>query len=121
MKRVLLAGVALAMSVMAANADPFANMYGNTVTITGADGKSSKAFVNQDMTWQQQMADGAMLKGTYNWKDDSTACFTQLDPAPKPDSAPLCLKVESHNVGDTWTAKGSDGKVMTTYSLSAGR
>lgn len=123
MKRVLLAAAALvALASVAQAADPFASMYGNTVTITGADGTKVTSFVNQDMTWEQHMPDGMTVKGTYAWKDASTACFTQTDPAPKsPDQETVCLPNQTaHNVGDSWSVPGRDGKPVTVV-ITAGR
>jgi hypothetical protein len=122
MKRVVLAAAAVLMSVGIAHADPFAGMYGNTVTITGPDGTKSTAYVNADMTWEQHMAGGAVMKGTYAWKDAGTVCFTMTDPAPKSgDMTPNCNPVPAdHKVGDTWTETTPKGQSMT-YSVTAGR
>ena len=121
MKCILLTGVALALSLSVANADPMSGMYGNTLKMTGADGKSSTVYVNQDMSWEQHMADASTIKGTWMWQDATTACFTQTDPAPKPDMKPYCTVINPHNAGDSWDAKDAQGKVMMSYSLSAGR
>lgn len=121
MKRILLAGVALAFSSLAVHADPMAGMYGNTLKMTMSDGKSSTVYINQDMSWEQHMADGTALKGTWAWKDPTTACFTQTVPAPKAGMAPYCTMINPHNAGDTWDEKDSQGKVVMSYSLGAGR
>ena len=123
MKRILLAGAAFfALSCAALAADPYAAFYGNTVSITGADGTKVTSFVNADMTWEQHAPSGAVVKGTYVWKAATTACFTQTDPAPKsPDGATVCLPNQTaHNVGDSWSVAGGDGKPVTV-SLTAGR
>lgn len=120
MKRIVLAAAAALLMTGTAQADGFANMYGNTVTITTPDGKTAKAYVNQDGSWEQHMADGSVLKGTFAWKDASNVCFTMTDPAPKPGTPPGCSKIDDHKVGDTWTEKEDDG-ATTTYSLTAGR
>ncbi len=120
MKRFVLATAALLLLTGTAQADPFQNLYGNTVSITTPDGKTSKAHVNADMTWDRQMADGTMLKGTFAWQDPSTVCFTQTDPAPKPGTGPNCTKVDAHKVGDTWTVSDAN-KQVTTYTATAGR
>jgi hypothetical protein len=122
MKRVLLAGAAFFALTSAALADdPYQAMYGNTVTITGSDGAKVTSYVNQDMTWEQHNPNGTVLKGTYAWKDASTACFTQTDPAPQPNQQPFCLQNQmAHNVGDSWTVSGMDGKPVTV-SITAGR
>jgi hypothetical protein len=122
MRRILLAGAALlAMAGMAQAADPYSGVYGNTITISGADGAKLTIFINQDMTWEQHAANGTVLKGTYAWKDATTACFTQTDPAPKSAETPACFPNQmAHNVGDTWTVQGMDGK-PATLTLTAGR
>ena len=122
MKRILLASVALVLSVGAANADPFAAAYGNTVTNTSPDGKKSVTYVNADKTWEQHLPNGTVYKGTYAWKDDTHACFTLTDPAPKDASqATNCDEIKGdHKVGDTWTETGQDGQTYT-MSITAGR
>jgi len=122
MKHVLLAGAAfLALTSAALAADPYAAMYGNTVTITGSDGTKITTFVNQDMTYEQHGPNGTVVKGTYVWKDATTACFTQTDPAPPANAQPLCLQNQmAHNVGETWTVAGMDGKPVTV-AITAGR
>ena len=118
----LIAAAFVAASSSAMAADTFSNFYGNTLTITGSDGSKTTAFVNADMTWEQHWANGTVAKGTYAWKDATTACFTQTDPAPKAgDQATVCLPNQAaHNVGDTWSASGADGK-SATLALTAGR
>jgi hypothetical protein len=123
MRRILLATAAFfALAGAAQAADPFASMYGNTVSITGPDGSKVTSFVNQDMTWEQHMPDGMTVKGTYAWKDATTACFTQTDPAPKSaDMATTCLPNQTaHNVGESWSVAGRDGKPVTV-AITAGR
>ncbi|HUJ47825.1 MAG TPA: hypothetical protein VLV55_11885 [Rhizomicrobium sp.] len=121
MTRIILVAAMIAASTVVAHADPMTGMYGNTLKMTGADGKSSTVYVNQDMSWEQHMADASTIKGTWMWKDATTACFTQTDPAPKPDMKPYCTVINPHNAGDTWDEKDAQGKVMMSYSLSAGR
>jgi hypothetical protein len=121
MKRFALAAAAVLMSAGIAHADPFAGMYGNTVAITAPDGTKSTAYVNADMTWEQHTANGAVMKGTYAWKDAGTVCFTLTDPAPKPGDAPSCSPVSGdHKAGDTWTETGPSGQALT-YAVTAGR
>jgi hypothetical protein len=122
MKRFVLAAAAILMSAGVAHADPFAGMYGNTIAITGADGTKSTAFVNADMTWEQHLASGAVMKGTYTWKDARTVCFTLTDPAPTSgDAAPNCSPVPAdHKAGDTWTETSPKGQTLT-YTVTAGR
>jgi hypothetical protein len=122
MKRILLAASAIALSASVAHADPYANLYGNTLTITAADGSKSTVLINQDGSWQQQFANGTVLKGTYAWKDTATACFTIVTPPPKdPNAPPFCPGNQTaHAVGDTWTMNGADGK-STSLTITAGR
>lgn len=123
MQRIILAAAALVASTGFAQAgDMYANLYGNTLTITGADGAKSTVFINQDMSWEQHLAGGTILKGTYAWKDPQTACFTVVTPQPKSsDQATNCFPAQAaHNVGDTWTMNGSDGKTAT-LTITAGR
>jgi len=122
MTRILLAGAAFfALTSMAQAADPYQSMYGNTTTITTSDGTKVMSFVNPDMTWEQHGPNGMVVKGTYAWKDATTACFTQTDPAPAPNAQPLCLPNQAaHNVGETWTVAGMDGKPVTV-TITAGR
>jgi hypothetical protein len=119
--RIFLAAIAFLAVSGAAQADPYATAYGNTITFTGSDGSKATAYVNADMTWGRTDATGS-VKGTYAWKDATTACFTQTDPAPKsPDQAMVCLPNQmSHNVGDSWSSVGADGKT-TTITMTAGR
>ena len=122
MNRILLAASALVLVTSAAYADPYANLYGNTLSMTGSDGSKSTVLINQDMSWEQHFANGTVLKGTYAWKDATTACFTIVTPAPKnPAQATNCFPAQaSHNVGDTWTMNGADGKA-STLTITAGR
>lgn len=104
----------------AAHADPFSNLFGNTVSMQTPDGKTTKAYVNPDMTWEQHTADGTVSKGTWAWQGTSTACFTQTDPPPQAGTAPNCSKIDEHKVGDTWTAPGANNQVIT-FTAIAGR
>ena len=122
MKAFVLAAVAATLSAAVAHADPLASAYGNTVTVVGPDGKKQINYVNQDGTWQQQNSDGAVMKGTFVWKDAMTACFTVTDPAPKdPSQATGCQQIKGdHKVGDTWTETDPKGQTYT-MSITAGR
>jgi hypothetical protein len=123
----LLLGAACAASMfasVAAYAAPFDSAYGNTVTQTLSNGMKIVIYVNADGTWQS-MVNGATSTGTFTWKDATTACFTQTNPAPTPEVQARmgdgCQKFnESHGVGETWTEKTPDGQSMTV-SITAGR
>lgn len=122
MTRLFLATAAVVLAGGAAYADPFASMYGNTLSITSADGSKSAVYINQDMSWEQHLAGGQVLKGTYAWKDAQTACFTVTDPPPKdPGTATNCYGPQSdHKVGDSWTLNDAAGK-PSALALTAGR
>ena len=122
MKRIALGLAAVLLPTAAANADPFAVAYGNTVTQTMPDGSKMTIYVNADKTWEQHR-DGKVMKGTYSWKDDTHACFTETDPAPAdPSKATNCSEIKGdHKVGDTWTETMPDGKTAITMSITAGR
>jgi hypothetical protein len=122
MKSFLLAAAAAILLSTAAHADPFATAYGNTVTQTGPDGSKVVMYVNADGTWERHTADGKIMKGTFAWKDDHTACFTLTDPAP-PAGQPAsgCNEIKgTHAVGDSWTDTDPKGNVYT-MTLTAGR
>jgi hypothetical protein len=124
-KFVAVAGAACALAATAAHAGPFDGAYGNTVTQTMADGATTVIYVNADGTWQQ-MRNGKTAKGTYTWKDATTACFVQTDPAPTPDQQKAmgdgCQNFAGpvHVVGDSWTEKGPGGQSIT-MKITAGR
>jgi hypothetical protein len=120
MKRILLAAAALAMSATVALADNLAGYYGNTVVTTTADGSAIKTKINKDGTYTSTLPNGTTTKGTWAWKDATTACFTQTEPAPAAGTGPACFPIDPHKVGDTWTGKAADGKTDVKYSLIAG-
>lgn len=122
MKALFVAAAAVAFSAAAAHADPFSGAYGNTVTVTGPDGKKQINYVNQDGTWEQHESDGSVMKGTFVWKDATTACFTQTDPPPKDASqATGCQQIKGqHAVGDSWTETDDKGQTYT-LAITAGR
>lgn len=122
MKLLAMAAAAVVISAGVAHADPFAAAYGNTVTQTGPDGTKKITYVNQDGTWEQHEADGSVMKGTFVWKDDHTACFTVVSPPQSdPSKATSCDDIKgTHAVGDTWTEKDDKGNSYT-MSITAGR
>lgn len=122
MKRILLAAAAFAVSASLAYAsDPYAGYYGNTVNITSPDGKTDKAYVNADKSWERKNSDGSAVKGTYAvGADGKSACFTQTTPPPAADMKPTCFPTDSRKAGDTWETKDDKGAV-TKWSITAGR
>jgi hypothetical protein len=124
--RILLAAAAAACAYasVAAYAGPFDAAYGNTVTRTNPDGSTTIIYVNADGTWQQNTG-GRIARGTFTWKDATTACFTMTDPAPTAEQLQQmgdgCTKFgESHGVGDTWTEQAPGGATIT-MAITAGR
>ena len=123
MKRIILAAfAAIAVTTGAQASDQFAAAYGNTVTQTLPDGTKFIIYVNADKTWES-IAGGKTTKGTYMWKDDTHACFTQVDPAPAdPTKATNCNEIKGdHKLGETWTELTPDGKTAITMTITAGR
>jgi len=126
MKKIVAAvAAACVLASSAAFAGPFDSAYGNTVTQTMADGTKVVVYVNADGTWQRSM-NGATAKGTYTWKNPTTACFTQTDPAPTADQQKQMgdgcqdFAGPAHVVGDTWTETGPGGQKITV-AITAGR
>lgn len=105
-----------------ARADPFEDMYANTATSTGPNGKTTLYYFNKDGTFENHFPSGRVIKGTFIWKDSRTACFTVTDPAPKAgESATSCRAFPvTHHVGDSWIETDSEG-VKYTNSIRAGR
>ncbi|HEY4942565.1 MAG TPA: hypothetical protein VII56_14145 [Rhizomicrobium sp.] len=122
MKRIILAAAACIAISTGAQANPFDAAYGNTVTQTLPDGTKFVIYVNPDKTWESRVG-GKSTKGTFVWKDDTHACFTQTDPAPAdPAKATNCNEIKGeHKVGDTWTETMPDGKTVITMTITAGR
>ena len=122
MKRSVAAAAAIVCLAGAASAgDPFAATYGNTVTQVFANGQKAIVYVNADRTWERHVGQ-AVIKGTYEWKDATHACFTVTDPAPQdPAKATSCNEFkDEHHLGDSWTEQLPDGSAMTV-SITAGR
>ncbi|HEY1631279.1 MAG TPA: hypothetical protein VGF56_08180 [Rhizomicrobium sp.] len=119
MRGILFAALLLAG---AAAADPFEDMYGNTVTSTSPSGKTTTYYINKDGTFENRFASGTVIKGTFTWKDVQTVCFTVTDPAPKPgEDASNCRPFPvTHHVGESWTETDSGG-VAYTNAIVKGR
>jgi hypothetical protein len=81
-----------------------------------------RIYENPDGTWEQHR-DAGVFKGTYTWKADHTACFTQFDPAPTdPSHTTNCNDIKGeHKLGDTWSEPLPNGGGSITMSISAGR
>ena len=109
-------------TVPIAHGDPLEGTYGNTVTSTAPDGKTYVYYFNRNGTFQIRNPNGRLIKGTFQWKDAQTACFTVTNPPPaKGETGINCRPFPvTHHVGDTWTEKDSEG-VPFTNSIMAGR
>jgi hypothetical protein len=103
-----------ALTSVALASDPFANYYGNTVTVTGAAG-ARLVLIDADGSYTQKLADGTESKGTWT-VDGDTACFN----SGVADAEPYCVPADTHAVGDTWELTAPDG-TKETATLSAGR
>ena len=122
MRMVVLAAAAAILSAANAQADPFEGIYGNTATSTAPNGKTTIYYFNRDGTFENHLASGRVIKGTFTWKDAETACFTVTDPPPKAgESSSSCRSFPvTHHVGDTWVEKDSEG-VTYTNAITLGR
>ena len=97
----------------AAFADPFANFYGNTVSIENPAGTRS-VLINEDGSYTTILPDGTSTESTWSI-DGDTACFG-VDTAEEP----YCVPATSRTVGETWELTAPDGTVETA-TLVAGR
>ena len=120
-KTIFIAAMAVLFAANA-EADPFEGLYGNTVTSIAPNGKKYVYYFNQDGTFENHYPSGRVIRGTFVWKDDRTACFTVTDPPPaKGESSTNCRPFPvTRHVGDTWTEADSDGVVFSN-SIAAGR
>jgi hypothetical protein len=88
---------ALGAAPPAAPADPMANAYGNTITLSIEPFWRARQYIEPDHTWRQVASDGK-VNGT--WKvDGDQVCLTQTSP-PGPT---YCNPVGPHEVGESWT------------------
>ncbi|MFN8949496.1 MAG: hypothetical protein ACK6DM_03065 [Alphaproteobacteria bacterium] len=122
MKRIFagLAVAAMSVSMAIAADDPMASRYGNTVVITGPDGKEvGRIYYDADKKVSRKMADGSEVKGTWAL-EGGKLCFSQTMPAPKPEEAKQCSDFPgAKNVGDSWEVATPQGKLKAT--LTKGR
>lgn len=98
----------------AAWADPFANFYGNTMSIENPAGTRT-VLINEDGTYTNNLGDGTSADGTWAM-DGGNACFTQTGA----DAPPYCVEAVSREVGDSWGLTAPDGTAETA-TLVAGR
>ncbi len=112
MRLVISLMVAMFAMTGAALADPFANFYGNTVTIENAEGSRS-ILINEDGTYVTVFGDGTRADSTWAI-DGETACFEATD-APQ-----YCVPATSRTVGESWELTAPDGTTEKA-TLVAGR
>lgn len=114
MKR-LIASVLIACAAMAgaAAAEGIDGWFGNTVTVTNANGVSRFLF-NQDGTYTMIPASGAAVSGAWVLQGDQL-CLTPAG------QAQACYPFDGgHAVGETWTMRAGEGQ-SATIALTAGR
>ena len=100
-----------------AQADPFANFYGNTVTVSNPTAGERKVLIDEGGTYTQVTSDGTSASG--KWAvDGDNACFTQ--DAAEAGAAPYCTAATARSVGDSWDMTAPDGTAEKAM-LSAGR
>ena len=80
--------------------------FGNTVTVTGADGMSVNYYMNADGTYSMTAGDMS-INGTWT-EGDGQICLT-----PEGGEAACSPLVDGMGVGDSWEGQGSDGSTIT--------
>ncbi len=106
---VLAAGIAFAAPAFA---DTMSATYGNTVTVTNAEGAVINYYMNEDGSFSMSAGE-TMAEGT--WRiDGDNICLTV-------GGEETCSPLDnSRSVGDTWEAQDADGNTIT-LSIVAGR
>lgn len=109
MKHALIQIAAVAGAVLAAPAiapaaedDPMAVFYGNTLTIAVPAGYYyARRFIDPDGTWREPRGDD-FIRGRWERMPDGKTCHWQVDP-PVVNPTRYCYAAERHKVGDRWT------------------
>lgn len=116
MKKFFFAAVmAVALSAAPAFAETIQNAFGNTVSVTYADGRIASYHFNEDGTFTGIAPGGTTMRGRWAIEGEELCLI------PPGGQAPTCTHIESDkNVGDTWTQTGSDGSQITV-AITAGR
>jgi hypothetical protein len=86
--------------------------FGNTVTVTTANGATMRYHFEPDHTYALITPDGATVLGV--WEEGDGLCLTPSG------GERTCFPAAPRNVGDTWQGVGPDG-VAVTLTLTAGR
>jgi hypothetical protein len=124
MKRILAGFAVAAMSASLALAadDPMASRYGNTVVVSGPDGKEvGRVYYDADHKIVRRFPDGKEARGTWAM-EGANLCFNQTEPAPAtPAEAKQCQPFPGpKNVGDSWEVN-LPGGVKGKATLQKGR
>jgi YD repeat-containing protein len=117
MKRFVFGLVAAAALSTAAFADPMANRYGNTVTITDSKGAVTKLMYDQDGKMSVVLPDGTKTTGKWAVKDGKLCITADAGPTAGKEQ---CNPVTDHKVGDEWEVPLADG-TKGKAKLVAGR
>ena len=92
----------------AAFAGDLSGIFGNTVTITDANGAITSVLINEDKTYTVKTPDGAEVPGTWEVADGQ-ACFNAADADGNPTQT-CSADILGKGVGDTWTATDDNGE-----------
>jgi hypothetical protein len=113
LKAAILFAAALAWAG-AANAEPLAEAFGNTISLVNSGGQEVRYHFNADHTYVLIGPDGASVTGAWTLSDGQLCVTPQ-------GGAPACGPyTEGRQVGDTWRQAGPDGSEVTV-TLAAGR
>lgn len=100
-----------------AMAGDLSGVFGNTVTITDANGGVTSVLVEEDNTYTVKTPDGAEIPGTWE-VSDGQACFNAADA--EGNATQTCsADIIGKGPGDTWTASNDAGE--TTVAVVEGR
>ena len=98
-------------------AGDLSGVFGNTVTITDANGAVTSVLINEDKTYTVKTPDGAEVPGTWDVADGQ-ACFDSADA--EGNAVHTCsADILGKEPGDTWTATDDNGEA--TVSIVEGR
>lgn len=100
-----------------AAADPYADLYTNTLVYTSPDNLVTKVLVQKDGTWTSTASDGKSDNGAWA----ALGNYTCVSDAAKPKSKPTCSKTLWHKVGDEWTVPGNKKGTVDQVTITSGR
>jgi len=108
--------VALLAFGSAAQADPYAVFYANTLIVPSSKGVVTKIHADKDGTWTSASSDGTTGHG--QWA--SLGNYTCISDAAMAKQPPSCSPFVARKVGETWTSPGMGG-TTDHYTLQSGR